>query len=235
MTVPDNFSFSSFFPYARLFFKKTMSCLNSDLLYLIFKELLDDGETLYSCLLVNRAWFEVVVPILWKDHMKGLRDQKKSLNLIMSHLSSETKKSLLSQKLDRLIIQQIKRKPLFNYFRFCRHLNLYRLERIISSIRDLKHIKKSIIPILIDEILELFINKNTRVTHLYIPRRFDHQIHLIQGAEFCFADLNFLQCRTNTNKDILEGLARISTSVDTLELNIAKFDNNREVLKFIEA
>jgi hypothetical protein len=44
-----------------------MSKLNRDVLYLIFEELKNDKKTFHSCLLVNRTWCEMIIPILWKD------------------------------------------------------------------------------------------------------------------------------------------------------------------------
>ena len=42
--------------------------LNVDCLILIFKELRTDKESLFTCLLVNREWCHLVVPMLWKKY-----------------------------------------------------------------------------------------------------------------------------------------------------------------------
>src|SRR5206468_936370 len=54
--------------------KKKMSKLNKDVLSMIFGELLDDNNSLYSLILVNRMWCEVAVPILWNDPWKNLQN-----------------------------------------------------------------------------------------------------------------------------------------------------------------
>ena len=51
-----------------------MSKLNKDVLSMIFEELLDDKNSLYSLILVNRMWCEVAVPILWYDPWKNLQN-----------------------------------------------------------------------------------------------------------------------------------------------------------------
>ena len=42
--------------------------LNVDCLILLFNELQTDKNSLYSCLLVNKEWCKIVVPILWKEY-----------------------------------------------------------------------------------------------------------------------------------------------------------------------
>ncbi|RIA92893.1 hypothetical protein C1645_42226 [Glomus cerebriforme] len=200
-----------------------MSKLNKDVLFLILEELQTDRKSLYSCLLVNKAWCEIIVPILWKNPLKY------SLNLIISHLSNETRGYLKSQGIDLSSIVQ--RKPSFNYIRFVRYLDLIRLEGIIQTI----NIEEYKISIMTNEILKLFINRDTKFTHLYIPSHFNYQIHLILGAEYCFSGLKFLYCCTdNTNQNILEGLAQISRSTRKLELYVFS-NNNFGIIKLIEA
>ncbi|GBC30857.2 hypothetical protein GLOIN_2v1777651 [Rhizophagus irregularis DAOM 181602=DAOM 197198] len=73
-----------------------MSKLNRDVLYLIFEEFQDDENTLHSCLLVNKTWCEIIIPILWKNPWKNLKREKEKslLNVIISHLSGESKNNL---------------------------------------------------------------------------------------------------------------------------------------------
>jgi hypothetical protein len=62
--------------------------LNHDVLYLIFKELQDDRKSLYSFLLVNKTWCEMIIPILWSNPWNHLDERKEKLllNVIISHL-----------------------------------------------------------------------------------------------------------------------------------------------------
>ncbi|GBC31000.2 hypothetical protein GLOIN_2v1765921 [Rhizophagus irregularis DAOM 181602=DAOM 197198] len=83
-------------------------------------------------------------------------------------------------------------------------------------------------------IFNLLINENARFTHLYIPREFDYQIHLIPGAKYCFSQLEFLHCNTSINTNVLIGLAGMCDTMRKLELCIEKFDNNREIVRLIE-
>ena len=98
-----------------------MSKLNRDILYLIFEELKNDKNSLYSCLLVNKTWFETTIPILWKNPWKYCKKTEQLFNVIISHLSNVAIENLESQGIKILIRQ----KPLFSYINFCRYLNLF--------------------------------------------------------------------------------------------------------------
>ncbi|PKC58148.1 hypothetical protein RhiirA1_471414 [Rhizophagus irregularis] len=161
--------------------------LNRDILYLVFEELQNDNKTLYSCLLVNKTWCEIIVPILWKNPWKC---QKEEL--------------------------------LLNVIIFCRHLHLNAIKRMINNNNNnYENSKKSMV--IQYEIFNLFINKNTKFTHLYIPKQFDCLIHLIPGADQCFSELEYLFCQTSINENILIGLTDICRSIKAVKLFV---DNN---------
>src|SRR4051812_43171181 len=107
-----------------------MSKLNRDILYLVFEEFQDDEKTLISCLLVNKVFCELIIPILWKNPWKFLKVEKVKilLNTIISHLSNESRNNLSQHD---LVIYSYQ-KPLFDYISFCRHLNLDIIQCIID-------------------------------------------------------------------------------------------------------
>ncbi|GBB88703.1 hypothetical protein RclHR1_15270004 [Rhizophagus clarus] len=186
--------------------------LNKDVLYLIFEELQDDEKTLRSCIFINKTWCETSIPILWRDPWKSLkRDKEKSLlNVIISHLSDESRRMLMKRKL--LKKSHRHRNPLFSYINFCRHLNLIVIQRMIFN-----NYKKSKISIIQKEIFNLFINGNTKITHLYIPNKFEYQINLIPGVKRCFSEIEFLRCNTSINDKVLAGISFANLKV--LELD----------------
>src|SRR5205823_3040154 len=87
-------------------------------------------------------------------------------NIIISHLSNETRRNLDSQGINLPTIQQM---PLFDYISFCKYLELGMLGRKISEIKNIEFSK---LPIVANEILKLFINGNTKITHLYISSEY---------------------------------------------------------------
>ncbi|RIA84519.1 hypothetical protein C1645_879876 [Glomus cerebriforme] len=201
--------------------------LNRDVLYLIFKELEDDIRTLYLCLLVNKTWCNTIIPILWKNPWKYyLKTEKEKLllDVIISHLSDKSKNYLRS-----LEIQILETKPLFDYISYCKHLNLNEIIRIIDTVYPI--IGKYIIK---NEVFILFIDGNTKFTHLYIPLQFNYPIHLIPGAKFCFSEVKFLSCNSNINNDILIILIEICKSIKEMNLFIELSNNNYGIVKLIE-
>jgi hypothetical protein len=197
---------------------------NEDVLFLIFEELIYVDESLHPCLLVNRTRYVTALPILWRNPWQIARTEKAVnalFSVILLHLSEESRNILKNQGMNNLITE-IYQRPLFNYISFCRYLNLIFLENVISS----KIIKESDVPILRNEILKLFINKNTKFTHLSIAHYFDYQLHLIPGAEVCFSELVSIYCKVNVAQNILEGLARVCKTIKQITLIIC----NNEII-----
>ncbi|RIA92247.1 hypothetical protein C1645_820931 [Glomus cerebriforme] len=115
-----------------------MSKLNSDILYHIFQELNKDRNSLFSCLLVNKLWCELTVPILWKcpskyfdyrddDAVKRCKDIRSIFNIITLHLSENSRKFLLSQHIYIFsIFKQQRRKLSLNYVSFYYNIPIYK-------------------------------------------------------------------------------------------------------------
>src|ERR1043166_937775 len=187
-----------------------MSKLNRDVLYLIFKDLQHENNALYLCLSVNKIWCETIIPILWKNPWKYSRKGKRELlNVIMSHLSDESRRNLRSQGIQ--LLANLYQRPLFDYISFCRYLNTNEINMIIETKYSTHEMSK--ISIVKHEIFNLFISGNAKFTHLYIPYQFDFQIHIIPGAKQCFSELEFLHCNTSINDNVLFGLTELCESI----------------------
>src|SRR6266498_1559665 len=110
-------------------------CFNKDVLFLIFEELKNDKNSLYSCLLVNRTWCMIAIPILWKNpgqYYLITNDSKKKLfNVILLHLSEESRDILKNQGINNPLTETYQH-PLFNYINFWKYLDLSLIKRIIS-------------------------------------------------------------------------------------------------------
>ncbi|PKC08371.1 hypothetical protein RhiirA5_500021 [Rhizophagus irregularis] len=207
-----------------------MSKLNRDIIYLILQELQDDKKSLYSCLSVNKTWCEMIIPILWNNPWKYLNlkieNYKLLFNVIISYLPNNFR-NILNQKFN--FLKDSYQKPLFNYINFCRHLNLNEIYKVLYSLFEGYEIST-----IKNEILNLFINENTKFTHLYIPYQFDYQINLIPGSEKCFSELKYLSCNVNISDNVLTGLVEICKSIKELELFIEIQNNNYGIVKLIE-
>jgi len=133
----------------------------------------------------------------------------------------------LSRYFNIFLTNSYQKPLLFDYIRFCKHLNLNEIQKIINtSIDEIKRIR--------NEVINLFISKNTKFTHLYIPYQFDFQIHLIPEAKTCFSEIKFLSCNTSINDNIVAKLTDICKSIKELELIVKVRNNNYGIIKLIE-
>jgi hypothetical protein len=190
---------------------------------------------LYSCLLVNRNWCEIAVPVLWSNPWKYFtaKSSIKILDVILSHLSKESRNILKNQGINDLITETYQQ-PLFNYIDFLKCLDLFFLKYIINVS---KKFEESKIPIIRNEILKLFFNKNTKFVHLSIPKKLDYQLHLIPGAERRFPELESLHCDVDIPQNILIGLSMMCKSIKRLRfynLHYYFFINRLKIIKLIE-
>ncbi|PKY22223.1 hypothetical protein RhiirB3_525604 [Rhizophagus irregularis] len=204
-----------------------MSNLNSDVLYLIFKQIQDD-KTLRLCLLVNKTWCETVAPILWKNPWKYLKEWngKLFLNVIISHLSEISRKKIGEHKL----FKNIYKKPSLNYISYFKYLNLDEIQKVIN----LNIMEKSKL-LIQNEIFNIFINENMRFTHLYAHKKFDNQIKFIYGSELCFSEIEYLSCSTSINDSIMSKLTEACNTIKQLELFIGMENNNCGIIELIGA
>ncbi|PKC62853.1 hypothetical protein RhiirA1_464550 [Rhizophagus irregularis] len=226
--------------------------LNEDVLSQIFKELKDDKNSLYSCLLVNRLWCAITVPILWRnpnyhyyflpsvliyrtsDSFHYYSKLRKLFNTILLHLSEESRDILKNQGIN---IDEKYKHPLFNYINYWKYLNFLFMRDLIYD----SEIDKSKVSIIKNEILKLFINKNTNFVHLTIlnhltcvPIYLDYQPHLISGFECCFSKLESIHCNNYFNQDILKELAKICKSIKELKFDIICQNTTSGIIELIE-
>lgn len=104
----------------------------------IVEFLKDDITTLHSCILVNREWCKIIIPILWNDTFKRIRpfnnngqslEGKKLISTYIKSLSDESRNSLKKYGIKFLT----KEKSLFNYSEFLRSLDAYYLKVYVRS------------------------------------------------------------------------------------------------------
>ncbi|PKY18354.1 hypothetical protein RhiirB3_431149 [Rhizophagus irregularis] len=206
--------------------------LNRDIIFLILKELQNDHKSFYSCLLVNRTWCEMAVPILWRDPAKifgcclNIKPFKNIFNVILSHLSEESRDYLKIQGID--VFKEIYHQPLFNYISFWKCLDLCFLDYMVA----LTDIEENMKYILGKKILKLFINSDSKFFSLSIS---ELQYLNILGTEQCFSEIEYFYSDNNANSNILKGLAKINTSIKKLEFYIMYIDDDDHgIVRLIE-
>src|ERR1044072_3206809 len=105
----------------------TKKILPTEILQKIFCSQLEI-TSLYNCLLVNRLWCKIVVPLLWKNPFSHFDKNKvqrwiyKSslINTYVACLDSKVKKHLRNSKV--IIPKELEKEPMFNYASFLQSL-----------------------------------------------------------------------------------------------------------------
>ncbi|CAB5197567.1 unnamed protein product [Rhizophagus irregularis] len=207
-----------------------MKEINFDCLILIFNIFKYDIKSLYSFLLVNKKWCNIVVPILWERYYP-FKINEKLCNVILSFLPPSSKK-LLSNNDIKLPSLTLSKFPLFNYISFCRYISSDNVERIIDIV--LKNLCNDHRRNLLEqEIYKLFISQCKNVKYLSWETR--QPLTLFPGASILFSQLHKLSIDIDyVNSDALYELAQISKDLNTLSIKSCS-RNIPELIYLIDA
>jgi hypothetical protein len=219
-----------------------MSKLNEDIFFLIFEELQDDSKSLFSCLMVNRLWCEIIIPILWRNpwcYEINYSNKNYLFAIIASYLSDDIKESLTSQgiRLPSFSHQSL----LFDYLSFCRNVNIC----IINSLISIGSPSENDHSFLQREFYGLFMKRCSRLKYLdMIP--IEHQIFYFPEAKLSLKSLYELKCNASFSSSHfyeLTGLEGISKYIQRLIIvnvdqksyhGIAKLIKVQKNLKYFE-
>ncbi|RIA87401.1 hypothetical protein C1645_827821 [Glomus cerebriforme] len=207
-----------------------MSNLNKDVLYLIFEELQDDSKALFSCIMINRTWCEVGIPILWRNPWRyNINYSNKSYlsAVIFSYLSDDIREFLERQGIELPLI--LYQKNLFDYLSFCRSININVINSILSIISSLAYIQFP----LQQELYELFMKKCTEFKYLDM-RSIKHQIFCFPEAKVCLETLCELICDTSIDSTYFYGIARICQNIEIIVIINTSQIANHGIAKLIE-
>ncbi|CAB4475573.1 hypothetical protein RhiirA1_540251 [Rhizophagus irregularis] len=108
--------------------------LVDDCLQNIFEYLSNDLKALHSCVLVNRKWCQISIPVFWRDPWEYRRvgSLKKSFTIINTFiltLPEESQRKLLQIE---IIQHSFLKKPIFEYSKFLQSIVLHELENDIK-------------------------------------------------------------------------------------------------------
>ncbi|RGB36554.1 hypothetical protein C1646_813951 [Rhizophagus diaphanus] len=137
-----------------------------ELTYDIIKYLQNDFSTLHSCILVNRLWCRLAIPLLWKDPFSISTENYNFIEIYLHNLNGDFKTKLNEYGIDKLLPSN----TLFNYPSFIKYLNTHKLifsvekwfeslklrEFILNSETDFKRlVYKSLFKIIINNEVKL--------------------------------------------------------------------------------
>jgi hypothetical protein len=99
-----------------------------ELTYEVIKYFQNDFSTLHSCILVNRLWCRLAIPLLWKDPFSISTKNYNFIEVYLRKLKSDLKTKLNEYKINDISLFS---DTLFNYPSFIKYLNTW---KIISSV-----------------------------------------------------------------------------------------------------
>src|SRR5581483_10620124 len=105
-----------------------MSCFPEELLLIIFQYLENDIRTLHSCIQVNRFLCKLLVPYLWRNPMPNTYSLIQ-MELFIYFFDDEDKESLKQQYELDIFNKEKPYRPLFNYIRYLKILDLRGVRR----------------------------------------------------------------------------------------------------------
>ncbi|RGB41750.1 hypothetical protein C1646_751810, partial [Rhizophagus diaphanus] len=93
-----------------------------ELTYEIIKYFQNDISTLHSCILVNKLWCRLAIPLLWEDPFSFRTGNYNVIEIYLDNLNDDLKSKLSKYKIndDSLIPSN----TLFNYAKFLKYLNI---------------------------------------------------------------------------------------------------------------
>ncbi|GBC07417.1 hypothetical protein RclHR1_07450005 [Rhizophagus clarus] len=205
-----------------------MSKLNRDVLSLIFEELQEDSKSLFSCLMVNRLWCEIGVPILWKNPWcyNGINYSSKStlLGIISCYLFDDIKKLITNQ-----VIQLPSNSLLFDYFSFCKSINVNVISSIISIGSPLFYNQF----VLQQEFYNFIMKKCLELRYLDI-RSIKHQIFYFPEAKARLESICELKCDTSIDSSYFYGLSQLCQYIQKLIIINIDPKPNHGIVKLVE-
>ncbi|PKK58244.1 hypothetical protein RhiirC2_857878 [Rhizophagus irregularis] len=94
-----------------------------ELTYKVIKYFQNDHSTLHSCILVNRLWCRLAIPLLWENPFSIPTGNYKFIEIYLNNLNDDFKTKLNEHK---IINNSLPLNTLFNYPKFLKNLNIYK-------------------------------------------------------------------------------------------------------------
>jgi hypothetical protein len=200
-----------------------MSHIIEDCLRMIFNELQYDSSSLYSCILVNRFWCRVALPILWKNPLTLNKISHFKLYNMIIYLLPTSSKKLLFDNITELPLCKFSGKPLFNYISFFSRISPNFINNMASVLineeigfnKFREEYKKNLLE---QEIYKLFIS-NCKDIKLFNWKT-TQPLSQYPGASTCFSQLCTLNIDLQfVTSTALFGMAQICQNINHLDLS----------------
>nr|CAG8446705.1 14562_t:CDS:1 [Entrophospora candida] len=182
----------------------TLPSLPFEIVNMVVEYNKDDYGALFSWLLVSKLWYNIIIPILWKDPCYC----DKSFMTIIKCLMVEDQDFFVKNKIcyyQKVRLSDLPQ-PLHNYARF-------------ATILDLEKIRKAKPDILKARVVD-FLLKYTRVRVLKITKAYYKGLVEHKGFNTIFKDIQELSCHLYDDPIFFDRLAVICRNIESLKITI---------------
>ncbi|CAG8477267.1 924_t:CDS:1 [Acaulospora colombiana] len=212
--------------------------ITTDCVEEIIKFLANDVKTLHSCLLVNRSWCRLTVPILWSNPWKykseiGEDQFNQSMTMILLSFIPVNTRELLRQHYRNAVIDfPPAQTPLFEYTSYCQYLPTCVVRQLWNEIEKRNGLAYSIPDYVryfyIKHIYMMFINSSSNIKHLELPQHM-RLIDFLECKEG-LSQLHVLECNANHDSVSFFEIAEICRNLQKL---IVDCDQDNEGLAML--
>jgi hypothetical protein len=194
----------------------------------IIQYFLHDYKTLYSCILVNRLWCRLAIPLLWDDPFSSPHSAKNYhfIEVYLYNLNEDDKIRLNEYGFNSNLFSS---STLFNYPNFIKHFNIYSTCLSIEFWKTDKKVKEENFTALIFKLLlKMFIDNGASLrtfvgfTDYY---RFSKFELITQDPKFV-CDIKYLKINLRDDADYLEFLSSNCSSISFLDIHSSINNNN---------
>lgn len=214
-----------------------MAQLVPDVLLIIFTELKDDPVSLHSCLLVNKDWFNIATPILWKyisyayeDPFLHNPESRLKLYNVIAHFLPNDPEDPLPQNNIILPLNKLSRTPTLNYMNFFTRITpfwILDMAHFLIKVKVKDYKRK--IQILEEEIYKLIFSKCLNVK--YFSWDTEKNFYEYPNSRYFFSNLDSLEINwkfiTNQN---FSNISKICQNISKLEINYCGKDKDKKSL-----
>jgi hypothetical protein len=195
----------------------------------IIQYFLHDHKTLYSCILVNRLWCRLAIPLLWDDPFSSphLTRNYHFIEVYLYNLNEDDKIRLNECGINNNLFSS---STLFNYPKFIKHFNIYNIYLSIEFWKPNKNVKeeRKFIALIFKLLLKMFIENDASLRTFvgYADCHcFNIKFELITQNPNFVCNIKNLKIDPSADTDYLEFLCSNCSSISFLDIN-SQFDSN---------